>query len=185
MTNLKNLTYNSTEFTFIPDTLKVRKLGIPILIQFEKLNAKYLKDVDLKALAQYQKNEIHLTNAKNEALKRLTVQQNAETKNLKAEEELEKEIQTYDTALNKNLEAMTLDPECKIIIALKTKIEALVIAELLYDTPLMKEFIARAVQGQTNIIDYNTEDGMKFCSDVLTHFFTLARTKLAESKPLK
>ena len=155
MTTIK---YKDVEYKIKDSSLEIQQAAMPLLIEYRKMRAEYLDDIDRSLIDSY-KTEINNIETAISQIK----DDETQTEYLKSLEEKLRDVKSkYEN-----------DEEVKITEAMINDVEGLLLASLALNTPVMKKLFSKILIGDLSKIDYSDEEYKAFAVNVLINFFLI------------
>lgn len=164
--------YKDTEFRVKDNTLLIKESAVPLLVKYRKLQMEYLDDFDTSLIDTYEEKIGSYKVAIGQ------VEKNLSKEGFYKSEEKRNEDADYLETVKQKLSDLQLemenDSQVQIIQKARQEIIGLAIMQLCYDKELIKRLLSKLLIGDLNVIDYESEDYLKFALEAVTHFFTIS-----------
>lgn len=155
---MTTINYKGIEYKIKDSSLEIQQAAMPLLIEYRKMRAEYLDDIDRSLIDSYKIEIFNLETAISQVKDDET-----QTEYLKSLEEKLRDVKSkYEN-----------DEEVKIIEAMINDVEGLLLASLALNTPVMKKLFSKILIGDLSKIDYSDEEYKTFAVNVLINFFLI------------
>lgn len=172
---MDNKTYSvqGLEFTFSGNELALLNKAAPMIAKLRRLEASYMKDIDLSPVKKYQDRVNELNEAKSQLQEILSSGKNDKQEDLTEDEKsnLSGRIEVLSGKVTDEETAFLNDKEARALVDLETEMKGFALLELITDIDFIKPVLKKLLKGDFEKIDFTKEDILSFVRDVITDFF--------------